>query len=238
MISRARLIMVALAALVAVTILIVYVPRPGPGASSLAATNNARHDIFDAGDDGLMIAENESSAPKGSAPPPPVQPAQPAAEAPKPAEAAPVSAASGQTQEVLYDLNALPDPIKRMLEHIVVAAQAGDIDEMLPVLQENELPPMLSTGAIGDPIEFWKKASADGEGRDILAAMLNVFNSGFVKKGDGKSAMYIWPYFAEMDLTKLDALAAGRAVPHRACGPGDRDAEKRQIQLLPRRHRQ
>jgi hypothetical protein len=33
--------------------------------------------------------------------------------------------------------------------------------------------------------------------------MLNVFSSGFVRSGEGKEAMYVWPYFAEMDLTKL-----------------------------------
>ena len=51
------------------------------------------------------------------------------------------------------------------MQSIVVAAQSGDIDEMLPVLEENELPPMLSDKAVGDPIAFWKKASADGKGQ-------------------------------------------------------------------------
>jgi len=40
-------------------------------------------------------------------------------------------------------------------------------------------------------------------GQDILAAMLNVFSLGFLRKGEGKEAMYIWPYFAEIDLSKL-----------------------------------
>jgi hypothetical protein len=151
-----------------------------------------------------MTAENQSAAQKRRPSPPSstAQPAEPVVETPKPAEAAPVPPTK-QTQQVLYDLNTLPQPIKRMLEHIVVAAQGGDIDEMLPVLQENELPPMLSTEAVSDPIAYWKKESVDGEGRDILATMLDVFSSGFVKKGDGKSVMYIWPYFAEVDLTKL-----------------------------------
>jgi hypothetical protein len=104
---------------------------------------------------------------------------------------------------VIYDFNRLPDEIRDTLQSIVVAAQSGNIDEMLPVLEENELPPMLSATAVSDPIAFWKKASADGEGRDILAAMMNVFSSGFMRKGEGKDVMYIWPYFAEMDLTKL-----------------------------------
>ena len=105
--------------------------------------------------------------------------------------------------EVIYDFNRLPDEIRDTLQSIVVAAQSGNIDDMLPVLQENELPPMLSATAVSDPIAFWKKASADGQGRDILAAMMNVFSSGFLRKGEGKDVIFIWPYFAEMDLTKL-----------------------------------
>jgi hypothetical protein len=119
----------------------------------------------------------------------------------KPTEAA--APPSGTAPVVLYDFDALPDPIKNTLQDIVEAAQSGDINAMLPVLQENELPPMLAAAAVSDPIAFWKKASVDGDGRDILAAMLNVFSSGFVRTGDGKNAMYVWPYFAEMDLTKL-----------------------------------
>ena len=115
----------------------------------------------------------------------------------------PESAAPPGSPEVIYDFNRLPDPITETLQSIVVAAQSGNIDDMLPVLEENELPPMLSDKAVGDPIAFWKKQSADGKGQDILAAMLNVFSSGFLRKGEGKQAMYIWPYFAEMDLTKL-----------------------------------
>ena len=104
---------------------------------------------------------------------------------------------------MIYDFNRLPDEIRDTLQSIVVAAQSGNIDEMLPVLEENELPPMLSATAVSDPIAFWKKQSADGQGRDILAAMMNVFSSGFMRKGEGKDVLYIWPYFAEMDLTKL-----------------------------------
>ena len=126
---------------------------------------------------------------------------------------------------MLYDFDALPDPIKNTLQGIVEAAQSGNIDEMLPVLQENELPPMLAATAVSDPIAFWKKASADGEGRDILAAMLNVFSSGFVRTGEGKDAIYVWPYFAEMDLSKLTPAAGGRALPHRAAGASARNEE-------------
>ena len=205
---RTRSVMVALAALVAGTFLIVYVYRPGHGAPDLAETNGQANTFQAGAAEAWPPAANESSSPKsepakpaGEAAKPDGEAAAPAIEVPKPMPRA--TAPTGPALKVQYELNQLPRPIKRMLEHIVVAAQSGDIDEMLPVLEENELPPMLSTSAVSDPIAFWKKASADGQGRDVLAAMLNVFSSGFVKKGEGNEAMYVWPYFAELDLKTL-----------------------------------
>jgi HAMP domain-containing protein len=113
--------------------------------------------------------------------------------------------ATGAAPKVLYDLDALPDPVKRMLEEIIVAAESGDIENMRPVLESNELKPVVTTAQFDDPLAFWKKASGDGTGRDVLAAMLNVLSSGFVRMGQGKDEMYVWPYFAETDLAKLTA---------------------------------
>jgi hypothetical protein len=108
-----------------------------------------------------------------------------------------------QPPKVLYDFNALPDPVKRMLEQIVVAAESGEIETMRPVLESNELKPMVAAAHVEDPIAFWKKASADGAGRDVLAAMLNVIASGYVRVGQGHDEMFVWPYFAEIDLATL-----------------------------------
>jgi hypothetical protein len=174
--------MAAFAALVAGTIFIVYAYRDNLAGPSAAGAADK------------PAAPTGTAKPKDAAAAPAAMPAKPTA---------PPSPQSGGAHEVLYDFDALPDPIKNTLQGIVEAAQSGDIDEMLPVLQENELPPMLAATAVSDPIAFWKKASVDGEGRDILAAMLNVFSSGFVRTGTGKDAMYVWPYFAEMDLSKL-----------------------------------
>jgi len=102
-----------------------------------------------------------------------------------------------------YDLTVLPDPVKRMLESMVVAAQSGDIETMRPVLESNELKPMVSAGAVDDPIAYWKRVSTDGEGREILAAMLNVLSSGYARVGEGREEMFVWPYFAEADLRQL-----------------------------------
>ena len=135
--------------------------------------------------------------------------------------------ASGQAPMVLYDFNALPDPVKRMLEQIAVAAESGEIENMRPVLESNELKPMVAAGYVEDPIALWKKDSADGTGRDVLAAMLDVISSGFVRVGQGRDEMYVWPYFAETDLAKLTPaqevelyriVPASLAVPMKKAG--------------------
>ena len=113
------------------------------------------------------------------------------------------SASQAGNPKVLYDFNALPDPVKRTLRQIAGAAESGDIEAMRPVLESNELKPMVATSFVDDPIAFWKKASADGKGRDVLAAMLNALSTGYVRVGQGKDEIYVWPYFAETDLAKL-----------------------------------
>ena len=118
-------------------------------------------------------------------------------------EATGATATPAQASKVLYDFNALPDPVKRMLQQIAAAAESGEIETMRPVFESNELKPMVTTDYVDDPIAFWKKTSADGTGRDVLAAMLNVAASGYVRVGQGQDEMFVWPYFAETDLAKL-----------------------------------
>ena len=199
--SRKISIIAALAALVAVTLLIVYA-RWGGQASRVALQADGQEITSAPGTDAP-----EQTAASEAAKPEPAPPPKPESETPKSgseiaAPPPPEQPAPG-TPEVIFDFNRLPDEIRDTLQSIVVAAQSGDINNMLPVLQENELPPMLSATAVSDPSDFWKKNSADGQGRDILAAIINVFSSGFMRKGEGKDVMYVWPYFAEMDLTKL-----------------------------------
>jgi hypothetical protein len=199
--SRKISIIAALAALVAVTLLIVYA-RWGEQTSRAALQADSQEITSAAGTDAPeQSAASEASKPE-AAPVPKPEGEIPKSQGENPVPPAPEQPAPG-TPEVIYDFNRLPDEIRDTLQSIVVAAQSGDIDNMLPVLQENELPPMLSSTAVSDPIAFWKKNSADGQGRDILAAMINVFSAGFIRKGVGKDVMYVWPYFAEMDLTKL-----------------------------------
>ena len=116
-----------------------------------------------------------------------------------------LAAAESQVQspEPHYDFHSLPDPVKTMIERIAAAAETGEIENMRAVLESNELKPMIADAYVEDPIAFWKQQSADGSGRDVLAAMLDVMSTGFVRVEQGQDEIYVWPYFAEMDLAKL-----------------------------------
>src|SRR4029078_10983383 len=165
--NRKSLVMIALGALVAGALVLVYAMSNAPNRREVAFAGAARSTIPASGG---SVAETAATP---AAPP------------------------------VLYDLNALPNPVKRMLQKIGDAAQSGDIEKMRPVFESNELKPMVTTAYVDDPHAFWREASADGTGRDVLAAMLNVITSGFVRKGQGKEEIFVWPYFAETDLNKL-----------------------------------
>ncbi len=156
---------------------------------------------------GPSHAVAESEVPKPAPATPPAAAAPPAAEPlPAPPAAAPATgpAPTGKgVPNVLYDATELPEPARRMFEEMMLAAQSGDIEQLRPVMEMNELKPMVATSAVDDPIAYWKQHSADGAGRDVLAALLNVLSSGFVRVKEGKEEMYVWPYFAEADLTTL-----------------------------------
>jgi hypothetical protein len=71
-------------------------------------------------------------------------------------------------------------------------------------------PPSVSIGDPGDPIDYLKALSSDAEGREILAILLEVLESGFVRSQPGTpDELYVWPYFAEYP---LDALTPPQLV--------------------------
>ncbi|MCV0424255.1 MAG: hypothetical protein K5905_02175 [Roseibium sp.] len=111
---------------------------------------------------------------------------------------------------MLYNTSVLPKPVARMHSQLREAALAGDLERIRMVLESNELPPTLSFGEIGDPIEFLKDSSGDGEGFEILAILADTLEAGFLHVDAGTAQeMYVWPYFARYP---LDALTPDQKV--------------------------
>lgn len=106
--------------------------------------------------------------------------------------------------EILRDPSILPVSVARMRAAILSSATTGNIEAMRVPVDMNEIPPMLGAEKVPDPIAFWKKASGDGEGREMMAILVQLFRTGFVRKTTGAGQeMYVWPYFAELPLDKL-----------------------------------
>ncbi len=100
--------------------------------------------------------------------------------------------------KVEYDPANLPTPVRRLREQIIKAAASGDIEQMRPIIDANGEPPVFSYNDIGDdPVEYLRSLSSDPEGREILAVLSEMLESGYVHYGAGTpEEMYVWPYFA------------------------------------------
>ncbi|NUS22562.1 MAG: hypothetical protein HOQ25_22700 [Mesorhizobium sp.] len=108
---------------------------------------------------------------------------------------------------VVYDLDTLPEPVKRMHGLIIEACRSGDIEKLRPLIGKGDTMTQLSLGDIdGDPVTFLKSLSGDGDGQEILAILEEVLSAGYVHVDTGTpQELYVWPYFFALPLDKLDA---------------------------------
>lgn len=101
----------------------------------------------------------------------------------------------------------LPAPVEEMRQAILSATQTGRIEDLIVPLDWNELKPDVSKDPVDDPIAYWKKVSADGEGREVLAALANVLQMRPAELPLGRdlenNIVYVWPYLAEAHLDQL-----------------------------------
>lgn len=110
--------------------------------------------------------------------------------------------------EIVTDPAKLPGPVRDMHEAILAAARSGDLSELMLPIQWNELPPDFGPGIPGrDPREAFKKASIDGHGHEILAALVKILTMPCAAVREGpdieNNKVYIWPYLARLPLAKL-----------------------------------
>jgi hypothetical protein len=112
---------------------------------------------------------------------------------------------SEKLPEILYDMDQLPPPVRRLREQIIEAAVTGDIEKLRPIFEANDGPPAISSDDTGDPIEDLRSLSGDPDGREILAILIEVLDAGYVHVDVGTpEEMYIWPYFARYPLDSLN----------------------------------
>lgn len=118
-----------------------------------------------------------------------------------------------------FDLAALPFAARTMHQLLLEAAQAGAIEKLRPYAGVGDNMTLFSFGGVeGDPIEFLKSLSGDGEGYEILAIMQDVLQAGFVQLEAGtENEIFVWPYFHSMpieNLTPAQRVELYRLVTH------------------------
>ena len=134
---------------------------------------------------------------------PPVDP-EPAAPAQTPQAVSPAPADQSGLPPILRDPAQLPEPVRLMRDQLMQAARSGDIERLRPLMQEQPEPPAVAYGDPGDPINYLKALASDADGREVLAILLEVLESGFVHVGEGTNEeFYVWPYFAQYPVETL-----------------------------------
>ncbi len=105
---------------------------------------------------------------------------------------------------VQRDVSALPAPVQDMRVSILRAASSGNLEEMRYVLERNEIMPVLSAGdKVDDPLKHWRDISGDGEGREIMAVLIEILTTGYVVEQQPDTQMYVWPHFAASGVSDL-----------------------------------
>src|SRR5262249_31355558 len=112
--------------------------------------------------------------------------------------AAKEQAPTGAVPQIHYGTDGLPPPVEEMREAMLSAVRSGRIEDLRYAWELNELKPDLGL-ASSDPIAHWKQISGDGEGREILAALAQILDAGYVVLPLGadieNNRLYVWPYF-------------------------------------------
>ncbi len=108
---------------------------------------------------------------------------------------------------ILRDLDALPAPVWRMVMELLNASQSDSLEALRVAIEMNEMPP--SFGAtpadISDPVGQLRSLSSSGKDDEILKALEDILNSGFVHVGvNTPYEAYVWPYFAYYTIATLN----------------------------------
>ncbi len=98
----------------------------------------------------------------------------------------------------------LPEPVARTRKLLMDIARTGDIEGLAAVIEDNRRTPLFSFGGDEDPIAFWREVSGDGEGREVLAILLELLETppALMREGSAE-AFYAWPYFEALNLEEL-----------------------------------
>lgn len=103
----------------------------------------------------------------------------------------------------------LPRNTADMRDAILAAVHSGKLVDLKAAIELNEMRPEIADERIDDAVAYFKSQSKDGEGRETLAVLDKILALPPAVVPFGRdienNAIYVWPYLAERDLTKLTA---------------------------------
>jgi hypothetical protein len=136
---------------------------------------------------------------------------------------------SGHAADAVAGNAALPFPVAETRDLLLSAVRSGRIEDLRPAIDDNTIPPDLGLGSNSDVIAALKSASADGEGREALAALAEILDLPPATLPLGKdlenNLIYVWPYLAE---TPLDQLTPQQQVDLYRLVPAAKATEMRE----------
>ncbi|WP_152045426.1 hypothetical protein [Aureimonas psammosilenae] len=124
---------------------------------------------------------------------------------PAASQAATPTAPAGPPADVFYGDADLPAPVRTLRAKLLEIAKTGEIDKLREFIEPGEDGTVLSFGGVeGDPIDYLKSISGDGEGVEVMAILLEVLQSGHTRNEPGTdNEIFVWPYFAGVAIDKL-----------------------------------
>ncbi|MGJ8527035.1 hypothetical protein [Maritalea sp.] len=110
-----------------------------------------------------------------------------------------------QNHEIKRDLAELPDNVAQTRAALMAVAKSGDVEQLRTLIMRQTNAPVLTFGDTAEPIEFLRSSSNDGEGRELLAIMIELLEAPYsiVPAQGGEPEIFVWPAYATNDLKNL-----------------------------------
>jgi hypothetical protein len=156
----------------------------------------------------LVYASGATSAVHGQSNNPSNSPSTPPVSAKK---SQPQPSAGSVTPKAPVTNETLPSAAQDMREALLTAAHSGRIEDLRTPIEWNEIKPYSGATGPADPIAHWRTQSRDGEGRDVLAALIAILGTTPATTANGKdlenNRIFVWPGFADADLKAISSTS-------------------------------
>ena len=97
-------------------------------------------------------------------------------------------------------------PAADMRAAILEAVHSGRLEDLRQAIELNEIAPVIGDAHEADPIAALRKATRNGDGKDVLVALERILDDGWIALPLGRdienNLVYVWPRYAETGLPR------------------------------------